>query len=422
MRPEGAAVMTDKPSVSLFRILPLYIIIFVAFFGYSLMITILTPMIMEDSGGIMGSLPFEAERPIVLGVLLALYPLGQFFGSPVLGAMSDKFGRRPVLLVSLGVIAACYGLFAFSIEIRNLPLLMAVSLVAGLADSDIATAQSAIADLSTEETRGRLFGYIYLSASSAFIAGPLIGGRLADPSLVRWFSYSTPYEAVFILLIGAFVFSFLVFRETHPPRRRRHISYSDAFTHIFSIFTAGRIRFFYLVNFLIYFSIFGFFRAYPLYLVDVFGMGVERVSLFVAWVAVPIALANLGLTGFVSGYFSTRTVTLYSTAVCGLFMFAVILPESEGALWVTLFLPGLALAVALPACSSMLLLSAGTSEEGRVLGNNQSLQVGAEALSGFGAGLLAAVFFKLPLIVFSAVAILAALLLAAEGRGRERKE
>ncbi len=172
------------------------------------------------------------------------------------------------------------------------------------------------------------------------------------------------------------------------------------------------------MNFLIYFSIFGFFRAYPMYLVDRYNMGVGRVSDFIAWVAVPIVLANVWLTGYLATRFSARKITIYSTALLGILMPLILLPRQEGALWATLFLPGLAIAVALPACASMLSLMVSADEQGSVLGNNQSILVGAEALSGLAAGLLAALALRLPLVALAGVAILAAIILAAEGRER----
>ena len=411
--------MTDNRKSSFIRILPLYFVIFIGFFGYSLMITIFTPLILDNSGGILDSLPFKVDRSIVLGVMLMLYPLGQFLGSPVLGAMSDRFGRRPILLVSLFVIAVCYALFALSLQMSNLPAVMIISVIMGLADADIVTAQSAIADVSTQENRSKLFGYIYLSASSAYVAGPLFGGKLADPSILPWFDYATPYWAVFLLLLFALALTYFVFRETRVSAEDTKTGYFEAFTNLLTIFTPGRIRVIYLVNFLIYFSIFGFFRSYPMYLVDRYHMGVGRVSDFIAWVAVPIVFANLWLTGYLAKRFPAMRITIYSTLLFGILTFMIILPSREGALWVTLFIPGLALAVALPACASMLSLMVGADEQGGVLGNNQSLQVGAEALSGFGAGLLAAVTIELPLIALAGVAVFAAFLLTVAGKGRK---
>ena len=81
---------------------PLYVVVFVGFLGYSLMITVFTPMILANDNGMLPASSSAAARSIVLGFLLCLYPLGQFVGAPVLGAISDRVRRRPVLLGSLG--------------------------------------------------------------------------------------------------------------------------------------------------------------------------------------------------------------------------------------------------------------------------------------------------------------------------------
>ena len=93
------------------------------------------------------------------------------------------------------------------------------------------------------------------------------------------------------------------------------------------------------------------------------------------------------------------------------FIFIITLPGDPVYLWGTLLPPALALSLCLPACATMLSLMVKPGEQGTVMGNNQSLQVAAEALSGFGAGLLAAIFINLPLIVISVVAVIAGLLL-----------
>src|SRR3954449_12929399 len=77
------------------RLLPLYLVVFIGFVGYSLMITVFTPLLLRDDGGMLSSSTSLATRTLVLGGVLAVYPLAQFVGSPILGALSDRFGRRP---------------------------------------------------------------------------------------------------------------------------------------------------------------------------------------------------------------------------------------------------------------------------------------------------------------------------------------
>src|SRR5580704_5717790 len=103
-------------------VLPLYVVVFVGFLGYSLMIATSSSL---------------TQRSLILGVLLALYPLGQFLGSPVVGGLSDRYGRRPVLLCSLMATTVFYVGIATALTVQSLPLLMASCFLAGLSESNI---------------------------------------------------------------------------------------------------------------------------------------------------------------------------------------------------------------------------------------------------------------------------------------------
>jgi MFS family permease len=393
------------------RLFPLYVVVFVGFLGYSLMIATFTPMILRNEDGMLSAGSSLTQRSLVLGLLLALYPLGQFLGSPVLGALSDRHGRRPVLIASLVATTFLYAGIATALAIQSLPLLMLACFLAGLSEANIVIAQGSITDTASRADRNRLFGYVYLSASLAYVVGPLGGGKLADRSLVGWFDYATPYWAVTILISGLLMAIVAWFPETHrgAPDQGRYL---DAFTNLTRVVTDPRLRPLYLVNFTLYLAIFGFFRAYPMYLVDEFHLGVGKVSEFVAYVAVPIVIANLWLVGALSRRTRPRTMVVFSALAMGVLMALIVLPRSEVSLWFTLGPTALALAVCLPSCAAMLSLAADEREQGSAMGNNQSMQVGAESLSGIAGGALAASVIKLPLLTFAGAAIVGALALA----------
>lgn len=387
------------------RLFPLYLVIFIGFLGYSLMITLFTPLLMTPELRFFPLSYSLEKRVVLLGILLSLYPLGQFFGSSILGALSDRYGRRKLLLITLVMGVIFYALIALALQRNDFPLLLIVSFLAGLMEANIALAQSAIADVTTERTRGRFFGYIYLSASFAYVVGPLVGGKVAAS-----YSNASAFAIVTALLALVTVWVFFSFQET-IQKQKKQLHLFDALSNLKRIFTSKHLRPFFLVNFLLYLSIFGFFRSYPMYLIDAFHLTVSKESEFIAWVAVPIILANLGLTSFFAKRFTSRTLTIVTGLLTGLFMLTVVLFSSLNSLWITLFLTALALALCLPYCASMLSLAATSKEQGSALGNNQALQVGAEAISSVLGGLLAAIFVKFALIVFSGFALLGALLL-----------
>ncbi len=400
--------MSARPTAV--RVLPLYVVVFIGFVGYSLMITIFTPLVLGGGLGMSGT--STGERTVVLGLLLALYPLAQFLGAPVLGALSDRYGRRPVLLVSLAASTACYGLIAFALHLGSLPLLMVACALAGLSEANIAIAQSAIADVAPADQRPRLFGYVYLSSSLAYVVGPLAGGKLADPAIVSWFGDPTPFIAVTGLLVATLALVWRRLRETHAPTVQGPVNLGAALGNVRHAFGTGRLRPIYAANFALYVAIFGFFRVYPMYLVDHFGMGVSRESEFIAWVAVPIVVANLGLVAWLSRRLDPRNLTIRFGLALAVCLVAVVIPRPEGALWITLGACALALAVCLPSMAAMISDAVGPEEQGEALGANQSLQVGAEAASGLAGGGLAAISTTFPLPAMGVVAALGAGLLA----------
>jgi DHA1 family tetracycline resistance protein-like MFS transporter len=287
----------DAERVAIGPVLPLYLVVFVGFVGYSLMIAIFTPLLLRADGGMLPRDEGLAGRTIVLGVVLALYPLAQFLAAPVIGGLSDRFGRRPTLPVSLAASTCCYALIAIAVQSRSLALLMTGCLLAGLAEANIAVAQSAIADVAPAAQRSRLFGYVYLSSSLAYVVGPLAGGRLADKGLVSWFDYATPFWATLVLLACVFALTAWLFRETSAPGADDRMRLTRAFASLADAFRAGPLRRLYLANFVLYLAIFGFFRVYPMYLVNHFHMTVSRESLFVAWLArrmMPLRTLTIG--------------------------------------------------------------------------------------------------------------------------------
>ncbi len=385
---------------------PLYVVVFVGFLGYSLMITVFTPMILLNDNGMLPTSSSAAARNIVLGLLLCLYPLGQFLGAPVLGAVSDRVGRRPVLLGSLAASTIWYGVIGAALVVRSLSLLMVASFLGGLGEANISIAQSSIADSTSTTDRNRLFGYVYLSSSLAYVVGPLGGGQLADHHLASWFGYPTPFFAVEILLALTLLGVALFFTESHRPSAGAAGGYLKSFVNLATVVTDRRLRPLYLVNFLLYLAIFGFFRVYPMYLVRDFHLGVARESVFVAWVAVPIVVANLWLVGRLSRRWSATVLTLASGLVTGVMLLVLPFPGVLNLMWLTLGLTALALAICLPSCATLLSLSVDDAQQGQVMGNNQSLQVGAEALSGVVGGLAAAAFLQLPFVLFGVAALL----------------
>ena len=146
----------------------------------------------------------------LIGVMTALYAAMQFVFAPVLGALSDRIGRRPVLLISLAGAAINYLFLAFA---PSLWLLLLGRAIAGLTSANIAVAAAYITDISAEDQRARRFGLFNAMFGIGFIIGPVLGGVLGDSWLRLPFIAAAALNACNLLL------ALFVLPESHTPSR-----------------------------------------------------------------------------------------------------------------------------------------------------------------------------------------------------------
>jgi MFS transporter, DHA1 family, tetracycline resistance protein len=149
------------------------------------------------------------EIATLLGIMLALYSAMQFLFSPVLGVLSDRFGRRPVLLMSLAGAALDYLIMAFAPELWMLVLGRAI---AGLTSANMAVATAYITDISSEDERAKRFGYFHAMFGIGFIIGPVLGGILGD----YW--VRAPFIAAALLNAINFSLALFVLPESRPGK------------------------------------------------------------------------------------------------------------------------------------------------------------------------------------------------------------
>jgi predicted MFS family arabinose efflux permease len=397
--------MQTPRSTDIRPLVPIYLVIFVAFIGYAMMVNFFVPLLMHNHG-FLSPTASKAQRTTAVGILLAIYPLGQFFGSPILGALSDRYGRKPILLASLASAVVCYAIIALAIRQRDPILLGFACLFGGLSESNIAIAQSAVADVAQPQDRGRLFGYIYTACSLGWVSGPLVGGQV-----VLHAGFSAPFWGVVALLMLAFVWTLIAFRETHPADTARPLDYLSAMMNLTAVFTDRPIRRLYLVNFIFYLTIFGFFRVILIYMADKWHMLAHQSGIYYSYFSAMSLVSSLFVVGPLLRRFELKSIAITSAVLTGVLMGVVVLPQSRYFLLVTAGPCCFISTFTLASCATLLSNSVEPKRQGSVMGNNQALQVGAEAAGALVGGLLAAIVVPLPLFAFGALLLVGGLML-----------
>lgn len=185
------------------KILPIFIIILVDLLGLTIIIPLL-PLYATSFGA----------DPLLIGALGTAYPLMQFLGAPLLGGLSDRFGRKPVLVISQIGTFAGFIVLGFA---NTLPLIFLARIIDGLSGANIATAQAALTDSTTEKTRAQGLGLLGAAFGLGFIIGPVIAFIALA---VSGNDYHTPaFVAAGFSLLSVVLTTFW-FKETLPPEQR----------------------------------------------------------------------------------------------------------------------------------------------------------------------------------------------------------
>ncbi len=179
-------------------------------------IGLIIPVLPALVGGLTGS---QAEQAFWYGAVTFAFSLANFFASPVLGALSDEHGRRPVLL--LGFCGLALSFFATALA-SALWMLIAVRLVSGAMQSNLSIANAYVADITTPEERARRFGMLGAMFGVGFILGPVLGGLLGAASL------QLPFFVAGSLALLNLLYGYFVLPESLPETRRRAFRWSAA--------------------------------------------------------------------------------------------------------------------------------------------------------------------------------------------------
>jgi MFS transporter, DHA1 family, tetracycline resistance protein len=261
------------------------LIAFIDFMGVGLVFPILSPLLFASP--LLASSTSHEVRGLWLGILLAVHPFAQFFGSPIWGVLSDHKGRKSVLQISLCVALVGYILFYASIFLFSLSVLLIARMIVGFAAGNMSVVSAAIADLSTPEQKPRHFSLYSMALGIGTAVGPLIGA-----AVIAW-GYSLPFLVATVLVLVNLFLVFLFFRETNLHPQQKKISWNLGVAQLKKAFSLhGELRMLLLCAFLVVFAWTHYNFFLPVFLISHVHFDVVQINLFVGIQSATYALTT----------------------------------------------------------------------------------------------------------------------------------
>ncbi len=365
--------------------------------GWGIVLTLFAPLVFESSGAFLPTDTSEGFRNILLGFLIGSYAVTQFVSMPLIGSLSDHFGRKKILAWTLVGAMLSFILSAYAIWIKNLILLFASRLLAGLFSGNAGTAQASIADMSTEQTKAKNLSLSGIVGGISWIVGPPLGGFLSTPTWVSWFDFATPFWFLGILFFINLIWILVSYEETREKKEKH--DWKQEIKDLAKLSKIPQMSGWLAVTFLFYLGWFFFGLYYPTLLVIKFDFNQEKIGFVSGYMSLFWLVGSILLNRGFAEKMSPAKYILCSLPIAALLIvITTFLPNVD---WWLITLPVLTLCGAACWINTLAVISnlAGKDNQGKVFGIGQSLCSLALFIAPLCSGLLASNETIVPMLI-----------------------
>jgi DHA1 family tetracycline resistance protein-like MFS transporter len=340
-------------------LLVIFITVFIDLVGFGIVIPVL-PFYVEGTR-------FNAS-PRAVGLLFASYSVMQLLFTPILGRLSDKYGRRPVLLVSILGTSLAFLIMGFA---TSLWMLFAGRILDGITGGNISTAQAYIADVTTPEDRAKGMGMVGAAFGLGFIFGPAIGGILS-----KW-SISVPFFfAAGLAFANATLLYFKLPETVTPDHPARTSAATGRWSQLVKALNQSRLAFVLSIYFLFIVAFSIMTTSFALFTMYRFGFDASHNGYLFAFVGVVGAIIQGALIGRLVKHFTELPLVVAGAFLFAASLFAIPFTGPQSGLLALLLVGGgfaIGNSLATPALTGLASKSVGRGEQGGVLGVTQSV-------------------------------------------------
>lgn len=388
----------------------LYVVMLIVLFGFignSIAYPILAPLFLHPMHGqIVPSNWDVAWRSFWMGVTLMTYPLGQFIGLPVLGALSDHHGRKKVLIISTALMTVFYLATALSLTYNLLWLLMLSRFLTGCSEGNLSIARAIVVD-NKQLNKHKSLGLISSMTAIGYVIGPLLGGGLADKSLVSWFNFALPFYVATAISLVIVILVFIYLRESLVRHDDSSVSLLQQFNivHRLSVLCQNKqLKFLLITASIASLSCDTFYEFYPAYMTGLWHATSMKIAWYTVILSVAIAL-GCSWSHALTRYITSKQSIILAMPVIMLGLMCLLFLPPEWIVMGLFIVIGFGIAITITNYTLQVSEAGASNIQGEVLGMMWGLRMLLDGLISITGGLLIMLSYRLPIAIAALIAL-----------------
>jgi len=344
------------------------------FIGLGMVVAIFPHMMITDAASLLPIAWDHQEKVIILGVFLAIYPLGQFFGASILGKMSDIYGRRKMMLVTVAGTAIAFAVSAYAVIEASAALLLISRLFAGVMAGNVAIAQASMADISVPGNKTKNLTMIQTALGLAWVIGPPTGGWLTNYSLGQFSGYMTPFAIMACIFTLLFIYTLAAYPDTLKKHTKEKINIFSGLIQIGKAYSKAELRMAFAI-WTVFVAGWWLFESFlPAYLLDIYSFSSFQIGSFLASMGATYALFQYLVVRHVAKFVKPENMVRYSLVVSSLAVIAISMVVNVIYLHVLITIFVTSMGFALTGLISSISSLAPEDEQGEIMGSISSIQ------------------------------------------------